>query len=354
MRTLASPYKIAWHKEKFKDALAGRNIFPATVEMDITTACNAGCHNCPSTRSPEAKNLSMEIVDRLFGSLAGETKGLLLSGGEPTQAASFGQTLALARKHGFEDVTIVTNGSQLDRKQVQTALLRDASAVRVSLYGWDDGASETLRAVFASIENLRNQIQKDQVSDLQIGVSLLTSQDMVHKLPEIASSVRDCGAHWLYLHPKCTGWGTGTLGQEEQGDLTAQHEALEGIYNDFQILLCPARYEKTQLYFDAYYTSQFLLVVGADGKIYLGTESKYQPHGVVGSIDYDWDTEDLWSESRWKAINSAKSDSYTAAGGRHRGILYSDLIQSVIDGKRELEQVLRQAEELELGFPHVL
>ena len=353
MRQVASPYKIAWHADKLRRFLAGERILPATVEMDITTECNAGCHNCPSTRSPSAKKLDLQLVDRLFASLQGETRGLLLSGGEPTLADTFPHTLALARRHGFDEVTIVTNGSQLHRASVQTALLQYASAVRVSIYGWNHGPSGELTAILRKIERLRSRIEQER-SQLEIGVSLLTSKETVSELDAITEIVRDSGAHWIYFHPRCTGWGTGHLGLSDQSGVAEGVRQLQCLYENFEVYICPDRYTPQRVSFAEYCTSHFLLVVGADTRLYLGTETKYQPHCVVGEITVDWSTESLWSPGRLDAIRGANSATYTAVGGMHRGILYSLLIQDIKDGRASLDEAVFHARSLDLRFPHVL
>jgi len=350
---LASPLKVAWHEDKLRAYIGGRPIFPATVEMDITTECNAGCQDCPSGRSPLHEELAPELVDRLFASLEGQTRGLLLSGGEPTIAHEFPRTLAEARRRGFRDVSVVTNGSQLHRRSVQAALLEHGSAVRISLYGWEVSPSTKLAGVLTSIAKLRKQIEST-ASQLQIGVSLLTTSEMTHSLPDIVSTLREAGAHWLYLHPRCTGWGTGTLGLEEQrGVLEAAQKASDGL-SDFELQFCSDRFGDSPLDFSRYHTANFLLVVGADGRLYLGTESKYQPQYVVGALTNTWTSEDLWTPRRSRAIDSASSTAYTPAGGRHRGILYSALIQSLLDERFSVDSVITSARNEAPRFPHVL
>src|SRR3990170_3804471 len=129
---MTSPGKVAYHAEKLSAMLAGEPIFPVTVEMDITTHCPLRCNDCPSTRSPEAKNFSLDRIDRFFGSLEGQTKGLLLSGGEPTSSPDFPAFLKLARSRGFEQIAIVTNGANLDDEATVEALLENATVVRIS------------------------------------------------------------------------------------------------------------------------------------------------------------------------------------------------------------------------------
>jgi organic radical activating enzyme len=67
--------------------------------------------------------LSLPFLDELFSSFEKQTKGLLMTGGEPTSSPNFGKALKLARARGFEEIAVVTNGSLLDQPRVLDALL---------------------------------------------------------------------------------------------------------------------------------------------------------------------------------------------------------------------------------------
>ena len=118
MLEIASANKIKYHKDKLEAYLHKEKILPATLELDISTECNKSCPNCPSTTSSNPNMLNLDFIERLFARLEGETRGLLLSGGEPTLSPIFQEVLRLARKYKFIDIAIVTNGSLLDKEQV--------------------------------------------------------------------------------------------------------------------------------------------------------------------------------------------------------------------------------------------
>lgn len=174
VRNVASPFKVTWHKEKLEAFRRGERFFPATLELDLTSRCTRSCSDCPSSRSDFQTSLDQDFVDRLLGTLEGKTRGLLLTGGEPTMSELFGWTLSEARRRGFEEIAVVTNGSLLEREEVVSALLIHATTVRVSLYDLSAKNCAGPGLVLKSLEKLRARIDSAG-SSLQIGVSLLTS-----------------------------------------------------------------------------------------------------------------------------------------------------------------------------------
>ncbi|MBN1829902.1 MAG: radical SAM protein [Deltaproteobacteria bacterium] len=118
MNELSSPWKVARHKEKLEAYLRGEPVYPVTLELDITTACNRECPGCPSASGPFSRNLDMAFIRHLFSLIGGRTKGLLLTGGEPTISPIFPDVLREARRSGFEEIAVVTNGSFLAEEKV--------------------------------------------------------------------------------------------------------------------------------------------------------------------------------------------------------------------------------------------
>lgn len=325
---MTSPEKIAFHREKMEMFLAGELIFPVTVEMDITTFCPRKCGDCPSTRSPEARRFALPDIDRFFGRLESQTKGLLLSGGEPTSSPDFAAFLKLARRRGFEEIAVVSNGANLDEEQTMEALMEDATVIRVSLYGWEDEVERKEGTVLRKIEALRNRIEACG-SGLHIGVSALTDHGCVSELEGIATAAAAAGANWIYFHPLCTGWGTGHLNQAGQTGVPEEVCRLaENAANGFGIYHCPSRYRENRLSFSQYYSSHFLMVVGADGINYLGTETKYQKDYAIADTLGDL-SQFPWQPERLSRIQSINHGNYPPLGGRHRGLLYNDYVEKL-------------------------
>ncbi len=333
MNQVASPNKILFHKEKVQEYLGGNFIFPATLELDITDACSRKCKDCPSARSSFNRQLEIDFIDRLFGRLEGQTKGLLLTGGEPTMSPLFPRVLSMARQRGFEDIAVVTNGSFLHKNSVVDALLANASTIRLSLYDRGPETCADLALTFQHIRDLRQRIDREK-SAVKIGVSLLTTQKNGATLASEAEAVRQSGAHWIYFHPACTGWREGAPRQEDQeGVLETVNQYRSLLKDGFDAHIFPERYLRSLIRFDSYHAAHFLMVVGADGLNYLGPEVKYQPRHVVADLNEDMDKGFLWHPGRITRIASVKSDTYPAIGSRHRGALYSHLLEKMIREK---------------------
>jgi len=114
----------------------------------------------------------------------------------------------------------------------------------------------------------------------------------------------------------------------------------------FDVHISENRYVDTPIYFDGYHAAHFLLVVGADGKNYLGAEVKYQPDFAVCDLRDIGISKFLRNRQRLEKIASVHSNTYTALPSRHRGVLYNGLIESMSE-----EQITLTGE---YKFPHIL
>jgi organic radical activating enzyme len=353
MKTVASPAKIAYHRERVDAYLRCEPVFPVTLELDITSQCTRACRDCPSSRSEFRHNLPFDFISNLLHSLEGQTRGLLMTGGEATMSPLFGDTLALARKLGFKDVAVVTNGSLLHKPDVAEALMEHASTIRLSMYDWDAEGCRGMEPTLKRIEGLREMIDSEK-SRLKIGISVLTAGTLKKRFGEIADAVRDAGAHWIYYHPMCTGWSDGNLQPFDQsGVIDAIVSYREKMTNGFDVFVCPSRYEESSIEFDGYHAAHFLLVVGADGKNYLGAEVKYQDRFAIADVMGQWRPDFLQQPERLARIASFNSKSYSALKSRHRGVLYNHFVEHL---KNELTAHGRTEPRAngEFLFPHIL
>jgi organic radical activating enzyme len=349
---LASVSKVSFHHDKLVAFLAGEPIFPATIELDLTTECGRGCRECPSTTSPQSVSLDIDFVERLFAWAAGHIQGLVLSGGEPTQAATFPSALRLARLFGFVDVAVVTNGSRLDDTGVLAALLEHVSAVRISLYDWTAESLDGLSPTWQRITRLRSLAQRE-ASSLQIGVSALTTRDNGGVLSQVAQQAADAGAHWIYFHPTCTRWDVGAPRRADQrGVLTAIESLQSRPPPGLQVFALRERYLHSPLKFQSYHAAHFLLPIGADGRNYLSTDMKYQPPYAIANLSSGWHPDWLWDKERISRISAVSSQRYPAMGSRYRGVLYSHWIQSILSAANVAHDL--PAQEAGLMFPHIL
>jgi len=351
---LASMFKVAYHKEKVRAYLDGEAIFPITLELDLTSECTRKCPECPSATAATHHYLNKEFVDRLFGYLEGHTTGLLLTGGEPTMAPLFPKVLQMARQRGFIDIAVVTNGSLINSPPVEEALLANVSTIRLSMYDWEGKSCEGSEWMLRQVESLRKRIDREN-SRLQIGISALTSMSRVGMLRKLAELVLAAGAHWIYFHPLCTKWGVGCPEQAEQeGVVTKIDELQEKDFGNCHVFTFRARYDHMPLEFNDYHAAHFLLVIGADGRNYLGPEVKYQPQHVLADLGDQWKEDFLWERERLSRVSSVNSRTYPAIQSRHRGVLYSHFIEQLKRTKELGLSELERASTRGFLFPHIL
>ena len=158
----------------------------------------------------------------------------------------------------------------------------------------------------------------------------------------------------MYFHPRCEGWKIGDLQQFDQSGVKERVEAISNRYSDFNVLFFPARYDRSPITFSRYHAAYFLMVVGADGNVYLGTESKYNPKFVIGNIKGGWSRRNYHTASREALVRKMNSENYFPLGGRHRGSLYSQLIDQIEKGEVSLDETSKVFEKVQIRFPHIL
>ena len=335
---ITSSCKVASDRNRLENYLAGKNIFPLSVEFDLTDMCNRSCPGCPSVKAATKHFLSLEFIDRLLGILEGQTQGLLFTGGEPTIAPQFARSLQLARKRKFRQLAVVSNGKCLDDKKVTSALLDEVTSLRISLYDWELGVDGPLSKTLANILSLRNAIEQTG-SNLSIGVSVLTDRARVPELEKMVRTISDSGAHWIYFHPFCENWDLGQPRITDQTGVLDEIGRLQDAYSGiFPVFTGDERYSTKEIDFGHYHSANFLLVIGADGKNYLSPETKYNSDYVLADLGKSMEEDFLWQEERLKRMRYS-SRNYACIGSRHRTVLYNDLIEGLRTGRENLDTV---------------
>lgn len=326
-----SPSKIGVDHQKIEAYLNGEPVFPTTIELDLTQLCTRSCPECPygSSRRP-GLTLQIPFLDRLFSILGPNTPGLVLSGGEPTMVPHFPETVAMAREKGFQEIAVVSNGANIDRSEVQAALLEHVTSIRISLYEWQENDSEYFRNILKKIEGLRNRIEKEG-SKLEIGASILTRKELNHRYGPVGLQALNAGINWLYFHPYCIDWDKGYPTQADQRGVQEAIEKLREIApRNANIQVPVERYSKKSLYFEKLHGAYFLIQVGADGINYAGPECKYEKDAELLNLNDYLEDDFLWHPQRLKRIDEINSDNYRFIGTRHRPPMFSDYIQKLV------------------------
>jgi len=326
-----TPSKVTVEHQKLEDYLNGEKIFPTTVEVDLTQMCNRSCSGCPNRQSRrQGHTLQFSFLDRLFSILGPNTPGIILSGGEPSIFPFFAETVSMARKKGFKQIVVVSNGANIHHPEIQAALLEHVTSIRISMYDWQEDDSESFRNTLKKIEGLRNSIDKEG-SKLEIGASILTRQEWNYRYLPVGLQALNAGINWLYFHPYCIDFDTGYPTQADQkGVLEAIEKLKEIVPQNANIQVPVERYSKKPLYFDKFHGAYFLMEVGADGILYAGPECKYDKDAEILNLHSYLKDDFLWHTQTLKRLNETNSDNYRFIGTKHRTPIFSDFIQKVI------------------------
>ncbi len=353
-KVVFSPAKVMLAEERIKKYLHGERIYPITIELDLSQRCTRSCLGCPY-RSARQQGLSLQLsfLERLFTILGPRTPGLVISGGEPTLSPLFPETVSLARKTGFQEIAVITNGSCLDDDRVCDALLQGVTSVRVSLYDWQEGDSEYFLQTLRNIENLRKRADIEN-SPLEISAALLTRREWTHRLAHAGRAAFDSGIHWLYFHPFCVDWESRF---PKQADQTGVLDIIAGLEkNSFRpedIQVPYERYNSNPLIFSELHGSYFLIQVGADGINYAGPECKYDSHYALLDLNVYLKEDFLWHPQRLARIKAINSDNYSPIGTRHRPPIFSAYLQQFINHSPAIEAAV-QAMPLSFRHPHII
>ena len=349
-------HKSALNLAQVDAFLAEKNVFPRTIEMDVTTRCTRSCPLCPSagSRLPH-HTLRPEFVDRLLGVVEGETRGIIFSGGEPTFSPHFADLLRIARRRRFLEVAVISNGSELGRPEIQDALMQYATSVRVSLYDWHltSPPAPSFFDQLAKVAALRKRIDAEG-SKLEIGVAMLTSQQRLERLIPAAKLAAGSGCDWLYFHPLCTDWEVARPVQDSQEGVLEAVAALEADASmGVRVQIPKQRYTSYPLRFSAFHSAHFLMQVGADGLNYCAPEAKYQPDCAIADLNQHLDDGFLWRRERLDAIAARDYERYGFAGTRHRGSMFSDFLERCVQRDPAATATLRAAREQDFLYPNL-
>ncbi len=349
-----TPAKVAGEKQKVEAYLNGERFFPTTIELDLTQLCSRNCVGCPYgvSRRP-GLTLQLPFLDRLFSIIGQMTPGIVFSGGEPTIVPHFGETIKTARKKGFKEIAIISNGENIDKPQVQDALMENATAIRISMYEWQEKETEHFTKTLKKIESLRNRIVKEG-SRLEIGASMLTRHELNHRYEPVGLQALNSGIDWLYFHPYCIDWDKQYPKRANQAGVIDAVEKLKEVAPFGSNIQIPyERYSDAELHFDKLHGSFFLIQVGADGKNYAGPECKYEKEAELLDLNEYMEDDFLWHPKRVEVLNGLNSSNYRHIGTKHRPSIFSDYLQKVIDSKKS-EKNETQAESNSFSYPNII
>jgi hypothetical protein len=351
-----APAKVSGEQQKIAAYLRGEQIYPTTIELDLTQRCTRSCSGCPYTVSRHlGLTLQLPFLDRLFSILGLNTPGVVFSGGEASIVPHFPETVALAREKGFKEIAVISNGGHSHHPNVQDALLEHVTSIRFSLYDWQESEQPYFIDTLKKIAGLRKRIEIEG-SKLEIGASILTRRDLNHRYESVGLQALNSGIHWLYFHPYCIDWQSKHPVQADQTGVLAAIEKLKEIApQDANIQVPVERYSPEPLYFEKLHGAHFLIQVGADGVNYAGPECKYDKNSELLNLNEYLEDDFLWHPRRLKKLNELNSDNYNFIGTKHRPPMFSDYIQKLLHQQNQDHKKAFPKESVErFSYPCIL
>lgn len=289
-----NPLKLLAHGDRVRAMLAGQDVFPISVELDLSLKCNHACAWCSfdgwrqanwiDFPAPRALTLIDELAD------CGVRSVTLTGGGEPLVHKAADDVMAKLAARGLA-WGVVTNGFRLDGSRADL-VARHARFVRVSL---DAGDSETHRRIHAApfdqfdliLDNLARTIalartvRAPEAAPLTAGASFCVFDSNVHEIAKACQRLKEIGANYLEVRPVYpTEWRGGR--QDDQGiseaNIPVARATIEAARADledasFQVIGMVDRFDAVQSFrhadfYDRCRITDLSTVISSDGQIY--------------------------------------------------------------------------------------
>lgn len=160
-------------------------------ELFLNYACQAKCafcYNPPITDELLRRELSFEqAAAALYSAAKTGAKRLNLHGGEVTLRDDLAKIVRLAKKVGFEQITLVTNGVKLgDARYAKSLVSAGVTNVRVSLHAADDKTHDKIVMVPGALERALRGAEHLRTLKISLGLNFVLVRANAAKLPAVA------------------------------------------------------------------------------------------------------------------------------------------------------------------------
>lgn len=160
----------------------------AVFELFLNYACQAKCgfcYNPPITDELLRRELSFEqAAASLYRAAEGGARKLNLHGGEVTLRDDLPKILRLAKKLGFDQITLVTNGVKLgDARYAKSVVAAGVTHVRLSVHAPDAATHDRIVAVPGAFDRLTRGISHLKKLGVPVGFNFVLVRDNVSLLP---------------------------------------------------------------------------------------------------------------------------------------------------------------------------
>ncbi|MBI5629752.1 MAG: radical SAM protein [Elusimicrobia bacterium] len=161
----------------------------AVHELFLNYACGAKCpfcYNPPLTPELLRRDLSFEqAAESLYAAAGQGRRRLNLHGGEVTLREDLPKILRLARKLGFEQATVVTNGIRLGRRSYAGELVAaGATHFRLSIHSADAGVHDEIMGVPGAFDKALSALAVLRELGAGVGLNFVLCRRNAAALPD--------------------------------------------------------------------------------------------------------------------------------------------------------------------------
>jgi len=169
---------------------------PETVHLAVTTHCIFSCPGCYVPHQEGSPELTVaDWCDLLAQWAQMRVFQTAVGGGEPLLYDGLFEVLACARQHGLV-ANLTTNGTLLDKEAVLH--LEESGVARVNVSWNSPGDDDWCRG-----QTARRALELLLDSTIQVGVNLLITPALLHRLPQVLARLRALGIQRvIVLRPK--------------------------------------------------------------------------------------------------------------------------------------------------------
>lgn len=312
-----SASKLANHRGRVNELIEGKDVFPVTVEMNITNLCNFDCPWCSEDefrRRHAGATIPWQIVVQAMKDMKrlGVQSVTLEGGGEPTVHPHF-KDIVLADHVGL-DIGLITNGSTL--LTFSQELIERFVYIRVSL---DAGDAETHAKMHSRETDIYNRILAgiERVAKLKmpkevLGISYIVTPETIPGMVQATKIARLIGADYIQFKPLLG--HDGTIKYFEMGDVLEEVKEQDSPPH-FRVYL--SRFGKDEIgkpvgvrNYKHCRSHRLIGAIASNGDVMLccNLKHRYDREFSFGNLRFQ-SFEDIWrSERRHRIINRVESD----------------------------------------------
>jgi MoaA/NifB/PqqE/SkfB family radical SAM enzyme len=298
-----SPWKIIAHSKKIKDILAGKDVSPITLGLDISNKCNHQCIWCLYDKYKKEKpyNMPKDLIKKAIVGFrdAGGVSCCLSGGGSPLMNEHINYAISECSKVGLES-SLNTNGSRLNLLSNES--LQSLSYIRISLDAGNRKSHYKLHKPMAGnfdeiIENIKNIRLK---TSIPIGIGYLVHPLNYKDIGSLALDLNNIGVDYIQVRP-IKGIGLSNEQMEAvlgQIDYIKNHIKTLKVYESFSKMK-DSMQGKDQ--FNKCYINRLVPNIGPDGEVYSCCE--WRGINSLGNIK-DKSFGDIWFSDKHKDMLS--------------------------------------------------